>query len=251
MGKKQHGQQHYPVIQSPQGAQGLTHVITQVTIEGINFVPSSEYERVVAENTRLRQRVAELEGTQTQLRMDLANKDRELMQIKADNEHLKHRITQLEQDIGLQSNKIDEQSVKIKQLETELNTIKTYQKFADSSKGLFNSLYDTFCGDNSAVRAKSKDTDLYHLCDNLIEFCTKRYSKWSKVRKDLPLWSGIHADVKDVLQTEYNISDINIFFEIIQLRSTRNSCSHNTSLITLDELKSISKYADQIWACLS
>jgi DNA repair exonuclease SbcCD ATPase subunit len=149
-----------------------------------------------------------------------------------------------------QAVKIEEQAVKIEKLEDQLDNVTTLQKFADSSKELFEHMYDLFCHNSSVIRRKSEDSDLYHLCDHLSEFHHKKYSRWSRVKQNLPLWDETYQIVITTLQTECNITDISVFFEVIRLRQERNGISHHSEKITLDELKDITPFAVQIWSCL-
>jgi hypothetical protein len=99
---------------------------------------------------------------------------------------------------------------------------------------------------------RSSDDELYYLKDHLYEFHTKKYvGKYSKVRQNMKLWSEIYDDVKKIILSDFGIDDIEVFFEIIELIERRNTFSHTSTKITLDELKEIALYPDQIFNCLN
>lgn len=86
-----------------------------IMMQGIISI-TPQYEALILENTRLRQRVAELENTNSEMTLRIIEKNREIEVLKQENEVLRNRINELE-------NKVHEQDAKIKLIETQLLNI--------------------------------------------------------------------------------------------------------------------------------
>lgn len=246
-------------------------------------------EKILIENETLRNRLSELtrdnnrlitennglNAVNNELRSQLQNNKKTIEELEKENEQLKRRIQELENEVkelkdenkklnkeinGLkEENKELKNEVKIlkeevKELKDENKNIKIKQKFADNTKNIFSGMYDLFCTPETDIYKKSKDNDLYYLRDHLFEYYNKTYlnNKWSKVKKDIDNWKNIFDDVLKILEVEFQINDINVFFEIIKLREERNIFSHSNEKITYDEIEYISpNYAQQIWKVLN
>jgi hypothetical protein len=68
-----------------------------------------------------------------------------------------------------------------------------------------------------------------------------------KVKKNIQTWRKIHTMVSKILKEKFNISDIQILYELINLRECRNNMSHTNEKITKDELQLITQYYEQMW----
>lgn len=109
---------------------------------------------------------------------------------------------------------------------------------------------ELFCHDGSEIYKSSGDRKLAKLCDHLVEYKTKKYEKWSKVKRDLKLWELIYGKVCNMIESEFNIKDIDVFIEIVSIRKIRNDASHSKEIVSIDELKKVTKYPDDIMRCI-
>lgn len=166
-------------------------------------------------------------------------------------ENLQHRIKILEEHIK----KIEIANDQLRSENTKLNKYcdmfaneKIHQKFSELSKGLFGNMCWLLCSPNSIIYNESNISDIYQLCDILreIHFDNWKQNKWSIVYGNEQHWMHIYNSVSDLISKRYDIN-MDVFFDIVSLRNTRNNFSHPTEELKLDELRHISKYADQIW----
>lgn len=224
----------------------ISQIDNCVTIQTIQVIPKSEYDKLLLENQQLKQQLSDLRGKQIKLLDDITNKNLEIEMLRKENKELRDEIEKLK----YQMNELNNQLVSLNKMKNEFDKIKIYQKMSDSFKGIISDMKSLFCDKNSNICQKSLDDNIYYLKDHLYEFHTKKYSgKYSPVKRDLKLWNDIYDDVKKILLSDFNIGNIEIFFEIIELTEQRNAFSHTTDKITLDELKIIALYADQIFDC--
>jgi hypothetical protein len=109
-------QQPQPQQQSqPQQLVGLVcyQQTNQLVPISVVSVQSPDYAIVKEENTRLKQRVSELENHISNLNLIVFNKDKEIEFLRKENEELKIKIKQLEEKINNQDLRITEQNSKI------------------------------------------------------------------------------------------------------------------------------------------
>lgn len=144
----------------------------------------------------------------------------------------------------------------IKMLKEEINKMKNeknnemiYKKIADNFRQFRDDMHNLFCVDESDIYKKSKNNSVYYLKHHLYEIHTKKYNSYSPVHKNPTKWKEIYNDVIEILKTTFNIDDIEVFFEIIDLTEYRNNISHTNEPISLDELKSVSLHPDEIYEC--
>lgn len=196
------------------------------------YIPITEYIKIKDEKQKLESLVITL---QSQLNENIQL--RQTMQTEIDN--LNKQIIDL-----------NTQLVSLNVMKDEFDKIKLYQKMADSFNDIKDNMYYVFCDPSSKIYCKSYDNGLYYLKKHLYEFHTKK-NIGIKVRQNMKLWSEIYDDVKKIILSDFGIDDIEVFFEIIELIERRNTFSHTSTKITLDELKEIALYPDQIFNCLN
>ena len=85
------------------------------------MISSQDYNTLIQENTRLRQRIAELEGNTLQMNIDIMNKNREIDVLRRENEELRNRIKVLEENINDLKKKNDD-------LMKNVNELKDWKK---------------------------------------------------------------------------------------------------------------------------
>lgn len=169
------------------------------------------------------------------------------------NENIQLRHT-MDEEITKLKEQLNEQDEKIKILQKivdECTIAKLHQKVADNLNNIINNLHNLFCDSDSDIYKNSGDNNLYYFCDHLIEYHTRTYTKYSKVKKNISKWTEIYDNVTKLLLDEFNMTNIEIFFEIVKLVNNRNCMSHNHDPITLDELKLVSPLAQQIYECIN
>lgn len=211
------------------------------------YVSSELYEKLLEEKKKLETQVEALQNQineSAKMRQELQNKLDDL------NKYInKLNIEMAELRTEIQD--LKSENVVLNQIKTEYDQIKIYQKVSDNLNEIVGSMYDSFCNEHSIIRKRSCDTDLYNLSRHLNEYCTKNYSRRSKVKDNLENWSYIYNDMMSILKEDFNIEDINVFFEIIRIKDNRNSYSHSFDKVTLEEIKYISQYAQQIFECIN
>lgn len=208
-------------------------VITQT------YILIDEYDKLKEAKRKLEIQVETLQNqinATAQLRQELEKKIVELTE----------QICNLNKQIG----KLQEENASLQQFKNEFDTMKMYQKFSDSFRPIFSQMHDAFCRQETDVYKKSGDTNLYHLYDHLIELHTQKYIRKSKVKVNLQLWKDITQEVIKILHDDFEIDDIQVFFEIIRITGDRNSYSHSNKEITREEIALISSYSKQLWECL-
>jgi hypothetical protein len=230
-----------------------TNTITPNNVREVLHIDVS-YRNLIIENDELQKRLQDLtrdnnslKAVNNELRMLLEKKEKRIEDLEKENELLKKRIQELENEVKILKDENKEFKNKFKYMELQ-------KKFADNTKSIFNGMYDILCSPDTIIYKKTNDNDLYHLRDHLYEYHNKTYitNKWSKVKKDVDNWKNIFDDVLKILEVEFQIYDINVFFEIIKLREERNIFSHSNDKITYEEMEYISpKYAKQIWTILN
>lgn len=197
------------------------------------YIPITEYLKLKEEKQKLESQINTL-----QLQIN------ESIQLRI---MMNGELTKLKEQLKDQDKKIND----LQKIVDEYKHTKLYQKVADNLSSIKTNLHDLLCDSESDIYIKSGDSDLYHLCDHLMEYDSKIYTKYSKVKKNFIKWNEIYNDVTNILLKEFNINDIKVFFEIIKIVNKRNNISHNNDRVTLDELKLVSPFAQQIYDCIN
>lgn len=168
-----------------------------------------------------------------------------------ENIQLRHTMDEEITKLKEQLNKQDEKIKILQKIVDEYAIAKLHQKVADNLSNIINNLHNLFCDSDSDICKESGDNNLYYFCDHLIEYHKGTYRKYSKVKKNFSKWTEIYNNVSKILLKEFNITNIEIFFEIVKLVNNRNCMSHNHDPITLDELKLVSQLAQEIYECIN
>lgn len=117
---KKNTQQTAPILQNSISSTNASNNLIHVTIPQM-IMSVQEYQNLTQENIRLKQRVAELEHDELLMKQHISDKNREIDELKHENELLRLRIQDLETIAKDQAKKITEQSEKIKLLEQRMN----------------------------------------------------------------------------------------------------------------------------------
>lgn len=176
-----------------------------------------------------------------------------------ENQHLRfdlqHKIDALDVQIKnliLQNKQLICENVKLNKYCDMFAREKIHQKFGEASKCIFDHMCHNLCSQKSNIFIESNISDIYQLCDILHEIHDKNWkqNKWSIIHENESLWIHVYDLVRNIMEKDYDITDMNIFFDIISLRNVRNQSSHPDDPLKFDELQHISKYAEQIWNLL-
>lgn len=88
------------------------------------MVSSQDYNTLIQENTRLKQRIAELEGNTLKMNIDIMNKNREIDVLRRENEELRNRIKILEENID----ELKKENIELKSWKKKMETKEIFGK---------------------------------------------------------------------------------------------------------------------------
>lgn len=186
------------------------------------------------------------------------SKQKEIDELQSNKNSLNETIKKLQNDVAILTKQINElekivskqnmEMNELKQIKHEYDEMKLYQKIADNLSDIFDDFYNVF--KETGIFNESNDTDLYYLAKHLCEVSSNKFTRHSRVQKDLEKWKKIYNDAVKILNDEFKIDDINVFFEIVSIKEYRNSISHKKEAVTIEEIAQISNYSKQIWNCI-
>lgn len=213
-----------------------------------NKQQSEKIRELTEQNTRQSEKIRELTEKNNCLELQLKELherndylESQIKDLQVQNEQLIWQNKESNAKMSLISEQLD-------RLITKNNKEEAYRKFSDGTTQIFDVICDSLCSENSEVYAKSRDNSVYVLCRHLRELDGKIMTK--KIKDDPQKWKMLREMVCEILKNEFNIEDINVFYELVALRGERNSFSHNSEHITFDELQSITPYAEELWKIL-
>ena len=120
-------------------------------------------------------------------------------------------------------------------MECEVSIIDLIQKYSDSFKNVFEHLNNSFCSPKSQIFMRSNINSLYGL---------RKYLN-DQTEQDI-----IFSNIMSILRNEFNVQDIEVFYELIELYEKRNVPSQSKTIMTLEELKLVSNCANELYDCL-
>ena len=178
------------------------------------------------------------------------NKLQQLLNIK------NNEINKLHEIIDKQENKINKLNETLKLQKKEINELKEenkklnkfyeqykidiiYKKAFDNTEQIRDDLINLFCNEESEIYKLSRDNAIKYLVKHLQEYRTQNYSRFSSVKKYSQQWKQINDRVIKLLETEFKIYNIDLFFALVNIKETRNKTFHTDEKITLEELKII------------
>lgn len=200
--------------------------------------------------------IAQLKNDIEKLNRAIAERSEEDEKLRRENEGFKKEIKELQlcvRELG-QSNEalkqkcasFEEQNMKMTQMIEEYDCAKISQKCCEHLNRIYNDLQDVFCTQTSPIY-KMTYCGLRKLAEKLQQYHYRTFGKFSEIAENLTKWVNIYENVQNELKTKFNISNIEVFFEIVRIKQHRNYVSHPQEKITRDEINKITQFPEEIW----